>query len=162
MKIGVISDTHGYVNPKVFSVFEGVEFILHAGDIGSEDVMTSLETLAPVRAIHGNVDTFPLSTRYPDVLTIEIQGVAICMIHQFISLNNSVIQNAAKQFPKKKIDLLIYGHTHEAKLERVGGVWLFNPGAAGKRRFFLKPAVGLLTISAPGRVIPEIIYLEAS
>ena len=54
MKIGVISDTHSYINPKVFPAFEGVELILHAGDIGSEDIITSLETLAPVKAIHGN------------------------------------------------------------------------------------------------------------
>ncbi|MFQ5865145.1 MAG: metallophosphoesterase family protein [bacterium] len=159
MKVGVISDTHGAIHPKVYSVFEGVEMILHAGDIGTEDVITSLETLAPVRAIHGNVDTFPLSTRYDEILTLEIHGVAICMIHQFISFNNSVIQNAMMQFPHKRIDLLIYGHTHEAKLERVGEVLLFNPGSAGKRRFSLKPAVGLLTISDKRKFTPEIVYL---
>jgi len=64
MKLGVISDTHGYINPKVFPIFEGVGQILHAGDIGSEDIITTLETIAPVQAIHGNIDAFPLNTRY--------------------------------------------------------------------------------------------------
>ncbi|MFQ5825143.1 MAG: metallophosphoesterase family protein [bacterium] len=160
MKIGVLSDTHGFINPNVFSIFDGVELILHAGDIGSEDIITSLETLAPVKAIHGNMDTFPLSTRYLQILTLEIHEVAICMIHQFISVTNSVIQNAALKLPNNKIDLLIYGHTHQPKLERVDGVLLFNPGSAGKRRFSLRPTVGLLTILNNGKFIPEIIYLE--
>lgn len=160
MKIGVISDTHGYIHPKVFSIFNGVDLILHAGDIGSEDVITSLETLAPVKAIHGNVDTFPLSTRYPGILALDIQGVGICMIHQFFGLKSPKIQEAARKLSKKKIDVLIYGHTHQAKLERDGEVFLFNPGSAGKRRFSLKPTVGLLTISDNRNYRPEIIYLE--
>lgn len=160
MKIGVISDTHGYIHPKVFSIFNGVDLILHAGDIGNEDVIISLETLAPVKAIHGNVDTFPLITRYPMLLTLDIQGVTICMIHQFFGLNSSKIQEAARKFDKKKIDVLIYGHTHQAKLNRAEEVFLFNPGSAGKRRFLFKLSVGLLTISENQNCLPEIVYLE--
>jgi putative phosphoesterase len=160
MKIGIISDTHGYIHPKVFSIFNEVDLILHAGDIGSEDVITSLETLAPVKAIHGNVDTFPLSTRYPGILALDIQGIGICMIHQFFGLKSPKIQEAARKLGKKKIDVLIYGHTHQAKLERAKEVFLFNPGSAGKRRFSLRLSVGLLTISEHQHCLPEIIYLE--
>ena len=160
MKIGIISDTHGYINPKVFSLFEGVELILHAGDIGTIDIVTSLEALAPLKAIHGNIDTFPLSTRYPQVLGLEIHGVGICLIHQFISIKNSIIQQEVSQLPSKKLDVVICGHSHDAKLQRMDEVLVFNPGSAGKPRFSLRPAVGMLTISENGWYTPEIIYLD--
>jgi hypothetical protein len=160
MKVGVIADTHGYLHPNVFSAFAGVDEILHAGDIGTEDIITSLETIAPVCAIHGNVDTFPLSTRYPEALALSIQGVGICIVHQFISVKNSSIQNSLRKLGNGKLDLVICGHTHEAKLERKEGVLVFNPGSAGKRRFSLRQAVGLLKISDDGNFVPEIVYLE--
>ena len=160
MKLGVISDTHGYINPKVFHIFEGVGQILHAGDIGSEDIITTLETIAPVQAIHGNIDAFPFSTKYPAVLTLDINGALICIIHDFFGLPDPRITNAVQNSGKKKLDLLIYGHSHEAKLARNGEVLLFNPGAAGKQRFSLRPAVGLLTVSESGELTPEICYLN--
>ena len=160
MKIGVISDNHGYMNPKVFSVFEHVDLILHAGDIGSEDIITSLETLAPVQAVHGNIDTFPLVSRYPEVLSTMLQGAMICMMHEFRGLDDPRILAEMANFGGRDLDLLIYGHSHQAKLERIGGTYLFNPGSAGKRRFSLRPAVGLLKIEAQNRVVPEIVYLD--
>lgn len=160
MKIGVISDNHGYINPNVYAIFDGVAQILHAGDIGSEDIITSLEAIAPVHAIHGNIDTFPLTARYPEVLALEIQGIKICMIHHFISLKISVIQNAIRKFPENKLDLLICGHSHQAKLQRIDDVLIFNPGSAGKRRFSLRPAVGIVHIVEDGSFTPEIIYLD--
>jgi len=160
MKLGVISDTHGYINPKVFPIFAGVEQILHAGDIGSEDIITTLETIAPVQAIHGNTDGFPLRARYPAVLTLDMNEALICILHDFIGLDDPRITGAVNKSGKKKLDLLIYGHTHEAKLARSGEVLLFNPGAAGKRRFTLRPAVGLLTVSESGELTPEIFYLD--
>ena len=160
MKLGVISDTHGYINPKVFPIFAGVGQILHAGDIGSEDIITTLEAIAPVQAIHGNIDTFPMSTRYPAVLTLDINGALICIIHDFFGLPDPRITDAVQNSGKKKLDLLIYGHSHEAKLARNGEVLLFNPGAAGKQRFSLRPAVGLLTVSESGELTPEICYLN--
>ncbi len=159
--IGVISDTHGYIDPRVYPALEGVELILHAGDIGEEDVITSLETLAPVQAVWGNVDTFPLTTRYPEVLAVDTGGVRICVIHQYVDLKTSNIQNVVRSQLGGKLDVLIYGHSHQARLERAGDTYLFNPGSAGKRRFSLRPAVGLITIYASGAFTPEIIYLDA-
>ncbi len=60
MKIGVISDNHGHMHPKVYDLFQGVDHILHAGDIGSEEIIISLEAMAPVQAVWGNIDTFPI------------------------------------------------------------------------------------------------------
>lgn len=160
MKIGVISDTHDYIQPKVYEVFSDVELILHAGDIGTEDVITSLEALAPVRAIHGNVDGFPLSTRYPEELRLSISGVNILVLHIFTGVNSPQVDAARASFSDSKLDLVIYGHSHRAQLERCEDVLLFNPGAAGRRRFSLRPAVGLVKISAPGKFVPEIVYLD--
>ena len=160
MTIGVISDNHGYLHPKVFSVFEGVDLILHAGDIGSEDIITTLETLAPVQAIHGNIDTFPLVTRYPEVLSTTAEGVTLCMIHEFVGLDDPKILAEMKNYAGRDLDVLIYGHSHRAKLERIGGTYLFNPGSAGKRRFSLRPAVGLLKIAGQNSFVPEIVYLD--
>ena len=160
MKIGVISDNHGYMHPKVYDAFVGVERILHAGDIGSLDIITSLEALAPVAAVHGNIDTFPLVTRYPEVLAIDINGVRICIIHEFRGLADSKIQHVATDMRDGKFDIIIYGHSHKAKIDWVDGVLTFNPGAAGKRRFSLQPAVGILQINDDATFSPQILYLD--
>lgn len=159
--IGVISDTHGYIDPRAYSALDGVELILHAGDIGNEDVIASLETVAPVQAVWGNVDAFPLTTRYPEVLAVAPGGVRICVIHQYVDLRTSNIRNVVRRQLEGKLDILIYGHSHQARLERAGDIYLFNPGSAGKRRFSLRPAVGLITIYDTGVFMPEVIYLDA-
>lgn len=157
--IGVISDTHNFINPKVFSVFQGVELILHAGDIGDGNIITSLETIAPVQAVYGNVDTFPIITRNPEVYTDIIEEIKICMLHQFTGMNSSAIQDASQKLGGE-LDIVIFGHSHRASLQRAGNTFLFNPGAAGKKRFSLRPAVGLIKIKKSGQFVPEIIYLE--
>jgi len=159
MKIGVISDTHGYIQPSVFNIFADVDLILHAGDIGNEDVITALEALAPVKAIHGNVDVFPILSKYPESLTLELKGVSIFVIHQFLGLHQPEIQRARESFSKKHIDVLIFGHTHQAKIEKKDRTLLLNPGAAGKPRFKLKPSVGLIYIADDGNIHAEICYL---
>jgi len=159
LRIGVVSDNHGFIMPRVFTVLEGVDEILHAGDIGSPDVITSLEAIAPVRAVYGNIDTFPIVERYPETLAVEIGGIHICVVHEFRGLQDPRVQEALRTLDGK-LDVIIYGHTHQASLERDNGIYLFNPGAAGKRRFSLKPAVGRITIQEDGRFTPEIVYLD--
>ncbi len=160
MKIGVISDNHGTMNPGVYEVFADVELILHAGDIGSEDIITSLQSIAPVQAVYGNIDTFPLVSRYPETLSLEISGVTICVMHEFTGLTDPKLLAEIKKFGGRDLDILIYGHSHQAKLERVGQTYLFNPGSAGRKRFSLRPAVGLITIHPDGTHVPEIVYLD--
>ncbi len=160
MKIGVISDTHGYLDPGVFSVFKNLDLILHAGDIGSEDIITALETLAPVQAVFGNVDGFPFVERYPEVAVVERAGVVIAMTHQFRRLDDPALQHALAEAGHARADVLIYGHSHRAALEERDGVLLFNPGSAGRPRFSLRPAVGLLFLRGGGRFEPRIVYLH--
>jgi len=160
MKIGVISDTHGVINPRVFELFAGVDQILHAGDIGGGDIVTALETLAPVQAVYGNVDTFPEVERYPEVWFAEISGIRIVMLHIFSNLDDTRLVSIQKKQGIHRPDIVIFGHSHKAEMRRDNGVLLLNPGSAGRRRFSLRPAVAIIDIPEPGRFEANIHYLD--
>src|SRR5439155_20816213 len=81
MRLGIISDTHGLLRPQVFDVFKGVDHILHGGDVGKSEILTDLETLAPVTAVYGNVDDRELRSRLPQVAEVELDGFAIVLTH---------------------------------------------------------------------------------
>jgi putative phosphoesterase len=81
MRLGIISDTHGLLRPEVFDVFQGVDHILHAGDIGTLDILTALEAIAPVSAVWGNTDGFELRAKVPERLETRIEGFDFLVIH---------------------------------------------------------------------------------
>jgi uncharacterized protein len=146
MRLGVISDTHGLLRPEVFDAFAQVDHILHAGDIGSLELLDELEALAPVTAVYGNTDGFEVRQRVPQVARIELDGFDIVVTHgdQFGSPRPDKL-NAA--FPEAQI--LVYGHTHRPVLTLVDVVvTVMNPGGAGARRFGLRPSVGILELEA--------------
>jgi uncharacterized protein len=146
MRLGVISDTHGLLRPEVFNAFAEVDHILHAGDIGSLDLLAELKALAPVTAVYGNTDDFDVRRRVPQVATVELDGFEIVVTHgdQFGSPTPEKL-NAA--FPEAQI--IVYGHTHRPVLTVVDVVvTVMNPGGAGARRFKLPPSVGILELEA--------------
>jgi putative phosphoesterase len=156
MRLGVISDTHGLLRPEVFDAFAEVDHILHAGDIGSLDLLADLEALAPVTAVYGNTDDFDVRQRVPRIARLELDGFDIVVTHgdQFGSPTPERL-NAA--FPEAQI--LVYGHTHRPLLTIVDVVvTVMNPGGAGPRRFKLPPSVGILELEAGipprGRLLP--------
>ena len=156
MRLGVISDTHGLLRPEVFDAFAEVDHILHAGDIGSLDLLAELEALAPVTAVYGNTDGFDLRNRLPRVARVELDGFDVVVTHgdQFGSPTPEKL-NAA--FPEAQI--LVYGHTHRPLLTIVDVVvTVMNPGSAGPRRFKIPPSVGILELEAGipprGRLLP--------
>ncbi|MEA2714052.1 MAG: uncharacterized protein QOK27_2013 [Gemmatimonadales bacterium] len=156
MRLGVISDTHGLLRPEVFDAFAEVDHILHAGDIGSLELLAELEALAPVTAVYGNTDGFDLRNRVPRVARVELDGFDIVVTHgdQFGSPTPEKL-NAA--FPEAQI--LVYGHTHRPLLTIVDVVvTVMNPGSAGPRRFKIPPSVGILELEAGipprGRLLP--------
>jgi putative phosphoesterase len=156
MRLGVISDTHGLLRPEVFDAFAEVDHILHAGDIGSLELLAELEALAPVTAVYGNTDGFELRSRVPRVARVELDGFDIVVTHgdQFGSPTPEKL-NAA--FPEAQI--LVYGHTHQPLLTIVDVVvTVMNPGSAGPRRFKIPPSVGILElepgIPPRGRLLP--------
>ncbi|HKV73466.1 MAG TPA: metallophosphoesterase family protein [Gemmatimonadales bacterium] len=156
MRLGVISDTHGLLRPQVFEVFEGVDHILHAGDLGPLALLTELEALAPVTAVYGNTDDSEVQSRLPAVATVELDGFRIVVTHghQFGSPTPEALNQA---FPDAEI--LIFGHTHRPLLTIVDVVvTAMNPGGAGARRFDLPASVGILElepgIPPRGRLVP--------
>ena len=146
MRLGVIADTHGLLRPAVFDVFAEVDHILHAGDIGRDDLLIELEALAPVTAVFGNTDGFEIRRRCPQVAHLEFDGLAITVTHgdQFGSPTPALLHDA---FPES--DVIVYGHTHQPVLELVDRtVTVMNPGAAGPRRFDVLPSVGIMEFEA--------------
>jgi uncharacterized protein len=143
MKVGLISDTHGKLRPEVFSVFEGVDVILHAGDIGSLDIITELETIAPVHAVHGNTDDSDVRDRYGEVAEVKLEGVTITIAHGHL-LGSPTPRSLRSKFPNT--DVIIYGHTHVALIDRNATPLVINPGAAGPARFNLRPSVAVLDL----------------
>ena len=155
MRLGVISDTHGLLRVEVLEVFEGVDHILHCGDVGKWDVIIELQALAPVTAVYGNVDG-PELQRLPQVAAIELDGFRIVVTHgdQLGSPTPATLHEA---FPDAEI--ILYGHTHKPLLELVDKtVTVMNPGGAGAPRFGLPPSVGILElepgIPPRGRIVP--------
>lgn len=146
MRLGIISDTHGLLRPQVFEVFREVDQILHAGDVGPPDLLTELETIAPVLAVYGNTDGWDVRERVPEVIERRIEGFDFLLIHghQFGSPTPLDLHQA---YPRAEV--IIYGHTHRPLLTTVDlVVTVMNPGGAGHRRFNLQPSVGIMELEA--------------
>lgn len=143
MRIGLISDTHGLLRPEVFEHFDGVDRILHAGDVGSVDVLVDLEAIAPVLAVWGNTDGFDVRTRVPETVETELAGRRIVVVHGH-RLGTPTPERLRGAYPAA--DVIVFGHTHQSVVEREGGVLVVNPGAAGPARFRLRPSIAILTL----------------
>lgn len=147
MRLGLIADTHGLLRPSVFDVFAQVDHILHAGDVGPDDLLTELEALAPVTAVFGNTDGFDIRRRCLQVAALELDGFYVTVTHgdQFGSPTPELLH---AKFPEA--DIIVYGHTHRPRLELVNKtVTVMNPGSAGPRRFDMLPSVGIMELE-PG------------
>lgn len=138
--VGVISDTHGLLRPEAVDALRGANRILHAGDVGTLEVLRQLQTIAPLTAVRGNVDGGDLASKLPLSEVIEIDGISIYMLHILERLD---LKPQAAGF-----SAVIYGHSHVPKIEEKNGVLYFNPGSAGPRRFKLPITVGKLMVDA--------------
>jgi hypothetical protein len=150
MKLGLISDTHGLLRPEAVAALRGSELILHAGDIGSADVLSGLSALAQVVAVRGNNDQESWARALPDTETIVADGRRLHLLHD--------LKDLALDPETDGIHAVISGHSHKPLIERRGGVLFINPGSAGPRRFKLPVSVARLTV-AKGRVEAEIVSL---
>jgi len=156
MKIGIISDTHGTLPSEIFDIFKNVDQIFHAGDIGSQDVIQGLEIIAPVHAVYGNVDTWPLVVNYRDRLVTELNGLRICLIHDIIKPKYFSFQLFKKNI---EVDLVISGHTHVSSHEVFRGITYINPGSAVKSRGRKYGTVAILDLSDE-KLNPNIIEIK--
>jgi hypothetical protein len=149
--LGLISDTHGLVRAGVHEALKGVELILHAGDVGGDEILEELRLIAPVRAVFGNTDV-PGDPSLVERIDIEVDGV-----HLHVSHGHEVgSPTPAKLAERYDADVVVYGHTHKQLVTRIDGRLFVNPGAAGPKRFNLKPSVARLTIVG-GRAEVDII-----
>jgi len=150
MIIGVISDTHGLLRQEAVAALREVNYILHAGDVGDPEILDALARIAPVTAVRGNVDTKSWAHALPETEVVELAGRTIYILHDLGSLD---LKPEAAGFA-----VVVYGHSHQPKIEEKNGVLYFNPGSAGPRRFRLPVTVGKLVIEE-GTVRAEIVGL---
>jgi uncharacterized protein len=151
--VGLISDTHGLVRPGVFEALQGVNLILHAGDVG-EDVLPELGIIAPVHAVRGNTDPagFP---GLEESLELELEGTRIHVSHG----HELGSPTPDKLLAAYSADVIIYGHTHKQLVVNADQRWVINPGAAGAQRFKLRPSVGRLSLDR-GKVAIDLVALS--
>jgi putative phosphoesterase len=148
--VGVVSDTHGLLRPEAIAGLRGVAHIVHAGDIGSPEVLAALAELAPVTAVRGNNDHGQWSRAIPETATLEVADIRLYVLHDIHELD--LDPRAAK------MAAVIAGHSHQPLLKTQDGVLYMNPGSIGPRRFKLPVAMGKLVVES-GRVTGEIIHL---
>ena len=137
MKIGLISDTHSYLDPKVFEAFKNCDEIWHGGDIGEASVADELAKFRPLRAVYGNIDDKDLQVRFPENLWMEVEGVSVLMTH-IGGVPPNYNPRVKKLLREKTPQLFICGHSHILRIKRdaaLNNMLYVNPGAAGQHGF---------------------------
>ena len=156
MLVGVISDTHGYMDPRALRQLQGVDHILHAGDIGDDRIIAELERIATVTSVRGNVDREGPTSLHPSEQILELEGRGFYLTHELKPPKRDT-DPILDEYRQSGIDVVVYGHSHIAYQQEWGNILFFNPGAAGKRRFKVVPSVGALNLtltSIKGEIIP--------
>ena len=152
MRVGIVSDTHGLLRPEVAPALVGVAEIIHLGDVGNASILKSLEKIAPVRAVRGNVDRYGRCAELPQTDVLIYQGHYIYLLHNLAELSLDPVA--------AKFSAVLFGHTHQPLIQHKKGVLYFNPGSCGPRRFSLPVTIGMLTFASGSEVQAEILDLE--
>ena len=151
--VGIISDTHGLLRPEVFDAFQDVELILHAGDIGGDDILIELQAIAPVLAVRGNMDYGAWLEGIPASREVRLGNQRIFLVHDPAHVDFD---------PEKEgFQSIVFGHTHRPHLETHKGIVMLNPGSAGHRRKNYPVSLAILNI-INGRMDAELIELPCS
>lgn len=150
MKTAIISDTHGLLRPEALTAIQGVDLILHAGDIGNPEILELLSQIAPTHAVRGNNDlNLPWAATLPDHLTLTLNGWPTLLTHDIADVP-ALLSSTVK--------LIITGHSHKPLIEWRGDRLYLNPGSAGRRRFKLPVTLALLDVT-PDALEPQLIHL---
>lgn len=162
MVIGVLSDTHGFFHPALPEVFESVDMIIHAGDIGAEEVLRQLEKLAPTRAVWGNVDDRNIRQQVPEHQHFSVEGLEFWVTH-IAGRPGRWVPEVRKRLTAAPPDVLVCGHSHILRIERVpefGGMLYLNPGAAGRQGFHREKTCVRLHVAEKRLLHAEVIHLD--
>ena len=144
MLIGVISDTHGTLPDKVLDIFKPVELIIHAGDIGHPGIIHKLQSIAPVEAVYGNTDTYPLVSQFRSQVFFSVKGTCFNIVHNLGSHKRYLFELFKMD---KKADIVIHGHTHKPEDILFNNVRFINPGSPAMPRGSGQGSVVLLTLA---------------
>ena len=158
MEIGIISDTHNHLPDRVSQIFQGVDLIIHAGDIGYSHILENLKTIAPVEGVYGNTDIYSVSSILPSQLRLELEGLNILVRHDIghIKMFHAKLRSKNEGIMP---DIIIFGHVHHPFNEKwKGGKWYICPGTPTDKVFTNVNSYGYLRISKE-KIEPEIIYL---
>ncbi len=153
MKLGLISDTHDYLDPRIPELFAGVDHILHAGDVGRSLLIVELEQIAPVTAVTGNTDE-GLTLRETELVTL---GGKKFLIHHIVTPGVGS-PRIDRRLRDDAPDVVMFGHTHKPFAQQVGNILYFNPGYAGRQRFELPRSVAVMEI-ARGKISHRFLML---
>ena len=152
LRVGLISDTHGLLRAAALHALRGSDYIVHAGDIGTPDILSRLEAIAPVTAVRGNNDNGGWAERLPEITVLEVGDIRIGVIHDIKLLATDPARTGYRA--------VVSGHSHHPKVTERDDVLYVNPGSAGPRRFKLPVSVGRLDI-AGASVRAQLITLDA-
>ncbi len=145
--VGIISDTHGLLQPAVIEAFKGTDLIIHAGDVGKPDILEDLQAIAPVEAVRGNMDMDDWAYKLPETKLIKVGNVLLYVIHDVYKID---IKPA-----KAGVGAVIHGHTHKpSSIEDHNGVLFLNPGSVTQPRFNSPASVALLHVKEKS-LIPQ-------
>ena len=150
MRVGLVSDTHGLVRPEAIAALKGSDLIIHAGDIGSPQVLEQLRQLAPTHAVRGNIDTEPWALAIPESEIVRAGGHRLFVLHDISQLSIDPVHEG--------YGAVVFGHSHRPSAEIRDGVLFVNPGSAGPRRFRLPVTLARIEVST-GEMRPEFITL---
>jgi len=137
LKIGILSDTHGYINPKLFSFFENCDELWHAGDWGNIECVDTLNEFKPTRGVYGNIDGQEIRLTYPEINTFKVENLNVCILHigGYPGKYSPAFSDYLRTKPKP--DIMVCGHSHILKVmnDKKRQIMHFNPGAAGQNGF---------------------------
>lgn len=151
MRIGLIADTHGLLRPQALAALQGVDHLIHAGDIGGPQILAELERIAPLSVVRGNNDGGAWADGIPESLTLRFGAISLYVLHD--------LKQLAIDPKAEGIDVVIAGHSHKPLHEERDGVLYLNPGSAGPRRFKLPIGVALLHIDGD-KVRADLVTLD--
>lgn len=145
MRVGLVSDTHGLLDPALGALFAGCDAILHAGDVQRGSVLAALAEIAPVTAVRGNVDEGTELERLPATALVPLGPLTALLVHD-LGPRERPREPARALLARRRPEIVVHGHSHRPGAERIGPTLFVNPGSAGPRRFSLPRAAAVLTV----------------
>ncbi len=158
MRIGLVSDTHGLLEPKLEEVFAGCDAILHAGDVVKATVLAALGRIAPVTAVRGNNDDEAAFAHLPLTALVPVGALTILLVHD-LGARERPIPPARSILAHRRPEIVVHGHSHRPGAAVVDGALFVNPGSAGPRRFSLPRTAAVLAVR--GRRV-DVAFFELS